>query len=644
MQSTLVSTSAADTTTKSLSAAAFVSPETQTKRTKARIPRTADEAASSPVPFALSADERAIPDKRAAATRPAPKSTPPLPPTSIRVTPSSTGARQRREWSETARILTKRVEQLSRSMPSSGAPFDPRHFAAVAAGDKNFASQLSEVAEEANSLAVARASASTSLAARLCALDAMTARTRDLLGSVAPDDELDYELGMTLRRELTSTNAALEEFRSSLDDERQQLSAEERRLTSEVADVTAHLDAWTDEGVALPRVKSTAAMQRPSTAPSGRSRADGDFSMSDDGDAAAAPCAPAQTEELQDDLADEGVRTQVARIERELHSLGGPSCGWNDEDHRAFLLVRTRALSSGSSSMLSLGAAAPSARDNVFVARATALLGAQDEATVREHAARVSRREELVAQRKHLISEWKRARAARRAAAATAASKIEGGAAAAAATPARVPERPKSAVSRPLHDEAAREAQRARAVDAWRAERIRVVREAARREEDERAKAALAASREATRRARLRAELAKETARRQADEAAMAEMVRAQERETAKLKARHRAIAMVSFRERDAATAHRRRLAREELQGCEARKRERFLQLASEAAPKLRSASSVSQVLRPTTASTSWILQKKESDAEGAKKQPGGRPAPPPSTGRRAQVAWRQGL
>ena len=39
-----------------------------------------------------------------------------------------------------------------------------------------------------------------------------------------------------------------------------------------------------------------------------------------------------------------------------------------------------------------------------------------------------------------------------------------------------------------------------------------------------------------------------------------------------------------------------------------------------------------------------WILPKNKPDAEGAKKQPGGRPAPPPSTGRRAQVAWRQSL
>ena len=332
------------------------------------------------------------------------------------------------------------------------------------------------------------------------------------------------------------------------------------------------------------------------------------------------------TTEPPDDAADDASgatadgRLQIAELEKQLSQLGGVDCGWEADEHAAYMRLRAKLLGPAPEVAAALTEAAGLGEQSIkmaaFRSRVREALRRMCEPLKRDydalatHEACVQQRELALARKRELLHSWRQRRHEQAASAreASEATAEELGEAARAAEVARDERR--------RRDEAARQQQ----LDGWREKKrlARQAEEAARRAEEE-ARARRAAA-DITQRRLAREELAGQARQRSAEAAALRELYESQAREERRHAGRGRQLELLALRERDATLVARRR---EQLQGARESaglKQERLRLLAAASQPKelLDVARDPERLMRRTCAMSARELRAKGSPRAAA--------------------------
>ncbi|KAG8465467.1 hypothetical protein KFE25_002774 [Diacronema lutheri] len=174
------------------------------------------------------------------------------------------------------------------------------------------------------------------------------------------------------------------------------LARMESELSAELAEHESNFEVW--PALAPARAPGTR-VARPGSAPPGAPSRSGALGSASAADAAAAAAAAGDREHPQ-------LTAAIAHLDAQLDRLGGPTCGWPDEEHAAF--VRARAQLGG----VQLGS------ERLLHVAALRLPGFSI-AELKAHADALARREQLLDEKRAAVAAWRAARAttdARRAA------------------------------------------------------------------------------------------------------------------------------------------------------------------------------------------------------------------------------------
>ena len=372
----------------------------------------------------------------------------------------------RRQWLEQAKLLQQRAALLAKDFLPQAALAEHGVAEAVAPVLAEVASRARARAEEAASLTSAR-----ERAAELCA------RFGSLVAHIGAGGEFLDELRMAME----GAEAELSGLRARRATSLEQLALEEREAEEELHAITRRLDAWADDDAAahaahdapppprttpmttvasrvrLERRASAAAQGTPSPPPAcglvGGREGDGVSGVgrphpSSPSAAPSPPQPPGSRTPSDASGSSSAMHAEVARLDGFLARLGGTDCGWDAEDHAAYLRLRTQALGAAAAlasplsprsplpSDAALAAAADAAlppRVAVLVDRAAREIPGHDAASVASHERVLRQREAALERRRQLLVEWREAKrteahAARTAAAREVAAAAEGGA------------------------------------------------------------------------------------------------------------------------------------------------------------------------------------------------------------------------
>lgn len=364
----------------------------------------------------------------------------------------------------------------------------------------------------------------------------------------------------------------------------------------------------------------------------------------------------------------------VAELEMELVRLGGPTCGWADDEHAAFLRMRTR-LGLGSRMLASTAAAeggggmiaessssrttamgspqtpsAVEAREAELLERLAQQLPERSKAEIADHVALFARRDMLLTRRREMLARWKETRV-RSAAEELASRQEQTDRDKAAAVTTAPPSTPRKAEKE--RAEAEEKAARLQQLEEWRRQKLQALQEQAAVREAERAEAKRQRQLESERKKKFAESLAAQALERQAQERALRALEDQEEKQQGARKSRLQQVQLVALQQRDAAIAARRRKVREEKLEAQ-QERERRLKKLAESARAASAAGDTAagsgdgdrRLFKPTR-SASARARAREAQFEqsgAARASPVGRPAAPLSAGRRGAVVWRSGL
>ena len=355
------------------------------------------------------------------------------------------------------------------------------------------------------------------------------------------------------------------------------------------------------------------------------------------------------------------LHAEVAQLDTYLARLGGVSCGWNDEDHAAYLRLRTQTLGASSLSMSDAQHDAEQASCSPYkqqqqlqqhhqlqmqlIERGAREIPGHDLASVAAHEKALSEREVALERRRQLLQQWRAAKEADALAARAAAAQEV------ATTTSAVASRSASRISTGARDVGSREAEEARQrlLDEWRqrkmaeheakAQAVTTQKEAAMRKQEE-ARA---------RHARIKEGLAARAMAREAEVASLRRLAERQKREAAAAAAHDRQVALLTMQQRDAEETERRKYAAALRAEERLRREERLRELAAAARPPeiARQPRDPERLLKPTRAATARkqeTAQAMEGLAAAKDSRFGSSSLTFKAAGSRASVAWRQGL
>ncbi len=337
---------------------------------------------------------------------------------------------------------------------------------------------------------------------------------------------------------------------------------------------------------------------------------------------------------------------EVAQLDAYLARLGGAACGWEADDHAAYLRLRTQTLGPASP------ADAPHAershhleQQQQLIERAAREIPGQNAASVAAHERALSEREAALERRRQLLQQWRAVKQAESLAARTAAAQEV------TSTTSRASSQSASRIgcgSRNVGRSEAEEA-RQRQLDEWRQRKVaeheaKIEAEAAQKE------AARRKAEEARERhARIKEGLAARAMARAAEAAVLRRLAERQKREAAVGAARARQVALLTMQHRDAAETERRKheaaLRAEE----RVKREERLRELAAAAQPPevARQLRDPARLLKPTQAAAARkreTAQAQEGATDAKDSRFGSSSLTFKAAGSRASVAWRQGL
>ena len=355
------------------------------------------------------------------------------------------------------------------------------------------------------------------------------------------------------------------------------------------------------------------------------------------------------------------LHAEVAQLDAYLGRLGGASCGWNDEDHAAYLRLRTQTLGASPPSMIDAQHDAEQASSSPYkqqqqqqqqqqlqmqlIERGAREIPGHDLASVAAHEKALSEREVALERRRQLLQQWRAAKEADALAARAAAAQEV------ATTTSAVASRSVSRIGTGARDVGSREAEEARQrqLDEWRqrkmaeheakAQAVTIQKAAAMRKQEE-ARA---------RHARIKEGLAARAMAREAEAASLRRLAERQKREAAAAAAHDRQVALLTMQQRDAEETERRKYAAALRAEERLRREERLRELAAAARPpeiarQPRDPERLLKTTRAATARKQETAQAMEGLAAAKDSRFGSSSLTFQAAGSRASVAWRQGL
>ena len=612
----------------------------------------------------------------------------------------------KRQWLEQSQLMRQRAALLSKEFLPQKALAEHGLAEVVAPVLAEAASRTRSRLEEAAALKAAREHAAEQ-SVRFGKLVAHIGTGSDFLGE--------------LREAMEGAEAGLATLRTRHATALEQLSLEEREATSELDALYRRVDAWADEdaraaaatgqngasavmGAHVPRTTPTTISgsrvrdRRPvaGVSPTACSLAlahDDAASVAGASDGLACPSLDTAADGVGGGCSN-ALHAEIAQLDDCLARLGGADCGWDAEDHAAYLRLRTQVLGT------TLGAASPaagsgaataadpeastpcclatvasalivspqaaiaspsvkapvtdamrSARVARLVERAAREIPGQDAASITAHEQAVAHREAALERRRHLLQQWRAAREGEaRAARAAAARQVAAAACPGMASRVVIAGRRSSDDERTARRSEAEEA-RQQELDRWRQRKLDEQRAKQDAETAEQAESMKRAAKAAERRARVKEALSARAMERAAEQAALRGLAERQRREAAAGSSQARQLALASLQQRDAAHAERRKIAAVERAAETRRREERIRELAQAARPPpaadISRQRDTSRLLRPTQAAAARKEQAEAAreDADAAKHsrfKSGSLTFA--AAGSRAGVAWRQGL
>ena len=351
------------------------------------------------------------------------------------------------------------------------------------------------------------------------------------------------------------------------------------------------------------------------------------------------------------------LHAEVAQLDAYLGRLGGASCGWNDEDHAAYLRLRTQTLGASPPSMSDAQHDAEQASSSPYkqqqqqqlqmqlIERGAREIPGHDLASVAAHEKALSEREVALERRRQLLQQWRAAKEADALAARAAAAQEV------ATTTSAVASRSVSRIGTGARGVGSREAEEARQrqLDEWRqrkmaeheakAQAVTIQKETAMRKQEE----------AQARHARIKEGLAARAMAREAEAASLRRLAERQKREAAAAAAHDRQVALLTMQQRDAEETERRKYAAALRAEERLRREERLRELAAAARPpeiarQPRDPERLLKTTRAATARKQETAQAMEGLAAAKDSRFGSSSLTFQAAGSRASVAWRQGL
>ena len=405
-----------------------------------------------------------------------------------------------RAWNEQDQLLKQRAELLGRAALARGL-----------LSDRVVAEPLGQVLEEAAQSERARKKQAAEMAGDLRRARELSHTFRELVTHVMPGVGYLSELQEVMQ----TAEAQLLTLRGRHTQALQELGAEEASLSSQLDSLSQRMQLWDSEDPAAPSAQhgrvAASRLSASRIAGSGvvgsvvaGSGCGGSGCVSSgvmSASGASSRMGGKRTEEN-----DGAIEAQVAEADGMLARLGGPDCGWDGQEHAAYMRLRTQLL----------GTSRPPAAERVarLVERAAAELPGRDVTAVEEHEERVAEREAVVSQKRELLTLWRRAREeAARSVRSQTLDGIDGEAGGGR----------REAVERDRRErEEARQAAREAALAEWKARREGQREQTEVAKQSEQKEAAEKALRESRRRAKLKAALAERSSQRAEEETARA--------------------------------------------------------------------------------------------------------------------------
>jgi hypothetical protein len=555
----------------------------------------------------------------------------------------------KRHWLEQNTLLEHRAALLAK------APF-PQPLLA----EHDLAELLAPMLAEVEELARRRYEEAAELSASRSRAAHLTCMLRTLIAHVGAGGAYLADLRAAL--EGADAEIAATKARHALSLE--QLGSAEREASQDLANFSRRLEAWANEDTAPGR---TATDGHAATTVAPRARVGGASSVAKTTSDAEADACVNLGEAPTANCDDAAIRAELARVDELLS--GGADCGWDADEHAAYMRLRTRCLganpvrshevssatdsprhkaaASSAGSRLLDGADADSgaglARVNQLFDRAVRELPGKDLDAVRAHEGAVARREAALLRRREIVQSWRDKRK-QEASMAQAAAEAETAVAEAARHARGVAQRNSRQVA---------EEERQKQLETWRelklAEHAEKANAAARTD----AEARLKEAREAERRAHVKDTLAARATQRAAEQAALRMLKDRQQREDAARKVQEHQVAMLTMQQRDAEAIERKKHAAAVRAAAITRREERLRQMLEAARPRVAKlvTRDTERLTRPTRAANA---RKEEGEKMRAELQGSSNAGPPPrfgassitfaAAGSRAVPGWRSGL
>ena len=556
-------------------------------------------------------------------------------------------ARQaRRAWLEQHKLLQQREKVIGREV------FPPSSLA-----EHELAELLAPVLAEAAELARNRQEEGCELYATCSRAQQTTRRLGELVAHVGAGGMYMEELRNALDgadAELTAAKKRHAESLSRLDK-----SAGEH--SDDLDAFARRIEAWAVEDANPQLQQPTAAIPAaPMTAPTPPAHA----ALRTPRTASTAPAADTVEEEEEEEAR---MHAEVAAVDNLLALLGGAECGWEADEHAAYMRLRTQCLGTlpaAATTKPSQTEATPrieppatpqhpatttpqpqqatpadETKVAVLIERATRELPGRDVNAVRAHEEMVARREAALTRRREIVNAW-RARRREEAAAAKAAAEAEAASAEAA--------RKRRAMSM-RNQQRVDEDARVRQLSTYRERKLLEHAAMSRAEEMAAEEARRKAEMEQERRARVKEALSERSMQRQAEQAALRSIQERQRREEAAMKKHETQLALMSMQQRDAQALEKRKHAAAMKAAEAARREDRIKELTEAAKPVAAKVTrrDTERLTRPTTAASARreeTKQRVKAVGDAREGRFGSSSLTFAAAGSRATPGWRNGL